>query len=111
MRIGVCRCVSWLWNASHDDDRPKGRVRALAARWRRQSRRDSALRPGRPAPLRRNLASIAARGAYAYDDDHLAVSEDLCLAEIGRPDVVAGGRAWRVEVDGLDVVLKPFLLE
>ncbi|MDP2308047.1 MAG: hypothetical protein Q8P18_18625 [Pseudomonadota bacterium] len=50
-------------------------------------------------------------GAYAYDDDHLAVSVDLCLAETGRPAVVAGGRAWRVETDGADVVLTPFLLE
>lgn len=50
-------------------------------------------------------------GAYRYDDDHLAVSDDVCLAETGALDVIVGDEAWNVALDGEDVALTPFRLE
>ncbi|MES2644126.1 MAG: hypothetical protein V4850_31860 [Myxococcota bacterium] len=49
--------------------------------------------------------------AYAYDDDHLAVSVDTCVTETNWPAVVAGERAWSITVDGADILLSPYLLD
>jgi hypothetical protein len=49
--------------------------------------------------------------AYAYDEDHLAVSVDVCVTETNWPVVVAGERAWSLTVDGADILLSPYLLD
>ncbi len=57
------------------------------------------------------LGADAVFGAYAYADDRLTVSDDLCLEETGRPYVVADDRAWTFAEDGDSVVITPFEID
>lgn len=48
--------------------------------------------------------------AYDLATDRLLVSDEVCLAETERPDVVVGDRAWTVRTEGGEIVLTPVAL-